>query len=262
MILTLALKFYLCYIHNILFVTSLSSDYSIMDIEKAKTEYNILIEDMIKAGLGFGHQKSKLHPKMKDYTAKIKDKVYLIDLEKTAIKLAEALDFIKSLRQEGKGVLFVGTKVATRHIIEEIAKSCKSPYVNERWIGGTFTNFKEIRKRIAYLKEMEAKTKDPEYEKKYVKKERLTIQKEIDRMNMKFMGIRDMEELPGALFVLSADKESIAVKEAKKCGIKVIAVVDTNTDPSPIDYVIPANDDAFTSIEYILYKVQEVLKTE
>lgn len=231
-----------------------------MDTETAKTQYGILIDDMIKAGLGFGHQKSKLHPKMKDYTAKIKDKVYLIDLEKTAIKLAESLDLLKSLKQEGKGILFIGTKVATRKLIEEIAKSSKSYYVNERWIGGTFTNFKEIRKRINYWKELENKTKDPDYEKNYVKKERLTIQKEIDRMKMKFEGIRDMEELPGALVVLSADKESIAVKEAKKCGIKVIGVVDTNTDPTPIDYVIPANDDAFTSVEYILYKMQEVLK--
>ena len=233
-----------------------------MDTQTTTQKYNILIDDMIKAGLGFGHQKSKLHPKMKDYTAKIKDKVYLIDLEKTATKLTEALDYLKSLKQEGKGIIFVGTKVATRKIIEDVANSCKFPYVNQRWIGGTFTNFKEIRKRIGYLKELEDKTKDSEYEKKYVKKERLTIQKEIDRMEMKFSGIKNMEELPGAIFVLSADKESIAVKEAKKCGIKVVAIVDTNTDPAPIDYIIPANDDAFTSVEYILYKVQEVLKTE
>ncbi|HNP79715.1 MAG TPA: 30S ribosomal protein S2 [Candidatus Pacearchaeota archaeon] len=231
-----------------------------MDTETAKTQYGILIDDMIKAGLGFGHQKSKLHPKMKDYTVKIKDKVYLVDLEKTAIKLGESLDLLKSLKQEGKGIMFVGTKIATRKLIQEIAEATKSYYVNERWIGGTFTNFKEIRKRINYWKELENRTKDPEYEKKYVKKERLTIQKEIDRMKMKFEGIRDMEELPGVLVVLSADKESIAVKEAKRCGIKVIGVVDTNTDPTPIDYIIPANDDAFTSIEYILYKMQEVLK--
>lgn len=197
---------------------------------------------------------------MKDYTVKIKDKVYLVDLEKTAIKLGESLDLLKSLKQEGKGIMFVGTKIATRKLIQEIAEATKSYYVNERWIGGTFTNFKEIRKRINYWKELENRTKDPEYEKKYVKKERLTIQKEIDRMKMKFEGIRDMEELPGVLVVLSADKESIAVKEAKRCGIKVIGVVDTNTDPTPIDYIIPANDDAFTSIEYILYKMQEVLK--
>jgi small subunit ribosomal protein S2 len=233
-----------------------------METEIVKKEYGILIDDMIKAGLGFGHQKSKLHPKMKEYTAKMKDRVYLIDLEKTAEKLSEALNFLKSLKQEGKGILFVGTKVATRKLVKEVAESCKSPYVNERWIGGTFTNFKEIRKRINYFKELENKTKDPEFEKKYVKKERLTIQKEIERMRMKFNGIKDMEELPGAVFVLSADKEDITIKEAKKCGIKTVAIVDTNTDPSSIDYIIPANDDAFTSLEYILYKIQEVLKTE
>ncbi|MDD5013359.1 MAG: 30S ribosomal protein S2 [Candidatus Pacebacteria bacterium] len=233
-----------------------------METQTTTQKYNISMDEMIKAGLGFGHQKSKLHPKMKDYTAKIKDKVYLIDLEKTTEKLTEALDFLTTLRQEGKGILFVGTKIATRKLVEEVAKSCKASYVNQRWIGGTFTNFKEIRKRIGYLKELEDRQKDPEYEKKYVKKERLTIQKEIDRMRMKFDGIVDMEELPGAVFVLSADNESIAIKEAKKCGIKVVSIVDTNTDPTPIDYIIPANDDAFTSVEYILYKVQEILKTE
>jgi len=232
----------------------------IMDVETAKKEYDISVEEMIKSGLGFGHKKSKLHPKMKDYVAKIKDKIYLIDLEKTAEKLGEALDVLKQIKQEGKKVLFVGTKVATRGLVEEVAKACNSPFVNERWIGGTFTNFKEIRKRINYFKELENKIKDPEFEKKYVKKERLSIQKELDRLRMKFDGIKDMEEMPAAVFVLSADKESIVVKEAKKSGVKVVAIVDTNTDPTTIDYPIPANDDAFTSIEYILYKVQEVLK--
>ena len=241
-------------------IVALSDYLGIMDAETAKKEYNISIEEMIGSGLGFGHKKSKLHPKMKDYVAKIKDKVYLIDLEKTAEKMGEALDVLKQIKEEGKTVLFVGTKVATRKLVGEVAKACNSPFVNERWIGGTFTNFKEIRKRINYFKDLESKMKDPEFEKNYVKKERLSIQKELDRLKMKFDGIKDMEELPAAVFVLSADKESIVVKEAKKSGVKVIAVVDTNTDPTPIDYPIPANDDAFTSIEYILYKVQEVLK--
>jgi len=112
----------------------------------SEKEYNISPEEMIKAGLGFGHKKSKLHPKMKDYVAKQKDKIYLIDLEKTAEKLGEALDFIKQVKQEGKTILFVGTKMAARDLVEETAKACNCPFVNERWIGGTFTNFKEIRK--------------------------------------------------------------------------------------------------------------------
>jgi len=231
-----------------------------MDTETAKKEYGLSLEEMIKAGLGFGHKKSKLHPKMKDYVAKQKDKIYLIDLEKTAEKLGEALDFLKQVKQEGKTILFVGTKIAARDLVEETAKACNCPFVNERWIGGTFTNFKEIRKRINYFKELENKTKDPEFEKNYVKKERLSIQKELERMNAKFRGIKDMEELPAAVLALSAHKESIAVKEAQKLGVKVIALVDTDTDPTGIDYPIPANDDAFSSIEYILNKVQEVLK--
>jgi len=226
----------------------------------SEKEYNISPEEMIKAGLGFGHKKSKLHPKMKDYVAKQKDKIYLIDLEKTAEKLGEALDFIKQVKQEGKTILFVGTKMAARDLVEETAKACNCPFVNERWIGGTFTNFKEIRKRINYFKDLESKTKDSDFEKNYVKKERLSIQKELERMNAKFRGIKEMEELPAAVFALSADQESIAIKEAKKIGIKIVAVVDTDTDPTGIDYPIPANDDAFSSIEYILNKVQEVLK--
>jgi len=170
------------------------------------------------------------------------------------------LDFLKQVKQEGKTILFVGTKIAARDLVEETAKACNCSFVNERWIGGTFTNFKEIRKRINYFKELENKTKDPEFEKNYVKKERLSIQKELERMNAKFRGIKDMEELPAAVLALSAHKESIAVKEAQKLGVKVIALVDTDTDPTGIDYPIPANDDAFSSIEYILNKVQEVLK--
>ena len=230
-----------------------------MDLETAKKEYNISIEEMIKSGLGFGHKKSKLHPKMKDYVAKIKDKIYLIDLEKTAEKLGDALEALKQIKQEGKTVLFVGTKVATRNLIEEVARACNSPFVSERWIGGTFTNFKEIRKRINYFKDLENKTKDPEFEKKYVKKERLVMAKELERLAHKFNGVKEMEQLPAAVFIVDVEKDDLALKEARQCGIKVIAIADTNVDPTTIDYPIPGNDDAYTSVEYVLYKIEEVL---
>lgn len=224
-----------------------------------KIGYGISVDDMIQAGLGYGHDKSKLNPKMRDYIAKQKDRVYLIDLEKTAEKLSEALDFAKKLKDEGKTILFVGTKVATRDLIKTVATDCHSPYVSDRWIGGTFTNFKEIRKRINYFKELEERVKDIDFEKKYVKKERLKIAKEIERLTLKFSGIKNMEELPAAVFIADIDEDVIALREARQAGVKIIAITDTNVDPTLVDYAIPGNDDAYTSVEYVLYKMQEAI---
>ncbi|MFZ3054671.1 MAG: 30S ribosomal protein S2 [Minisyncoccales bacterium] len=232
-------------------------------MEETKTEkkigYNISIDDMIVAGLGYGHDKSKLNPKMKEYIAKQKDRVYLIDLDKTAEKLTEALDYLKLLKSEGKTIAFVGTKIAVKDLVKEIALKCNAPYVTERWIGGVFTNFKEIRKRINYFKELEAKTKEMDFEKKYVKKERLVMAKELERLAHKFNGVKEMEQLPAAVFIVDVEKDDLALKEARQCGIKVIAIADTNIDPTLIDYPIPGNDDAYTSVEYVLYKIEEVL---
>jgi small subunit ribosomal protein S2 len=229
-----------------------------------KTGYNISVDEMITAGLGYGHDKSKLNPKMKDYVARQKDRVYVIDLEKTAEKLTEALDYLKQLKSEGKTIAFVGTKVAIRDLVRNIAIKCNSPYVTERWIGGVFTNFKEIKKRINYFKDLETKTKEMDFEKKYVKKERLMMAKELERLKLKFDGVKNMEQLPSAVFIVDVENDDLAVKEARQCGIKVIAIADTNVDPTLIDYPIPGNDDAYTSVEYVLYKIEEVLgnKTE
>jgi small subunit ribosomal protein S2 len=227
-------------------------------IEK-KIGYNISVDEMIVAGLGYGHDKSKLNPKMKEYIARQKDRVYVIDLEKTAEKLTEALDYIKQLKSEGKSIAFVGTKVAVRDLVKNIAVKCSAPYVAERWIGGVFTNFKEIRKRINYFNELELKTKEADFEKKYVKKERLTMMKELERLRLKFDGVKNMEQLPTAVFIVDVEKDDLALKEARQCGIKVIAIADTNVDPTLIDYPIPGNDDAYTSVEYVLYKIEEVL---
>ncbi len=231
-------------------------------MEETKTEkkigYGITVDDMIQAGLGYGHDKSKLNPKMKDYIAKQKDRVHIIDLDQTAEKLTEALDFVKQIKSEGKSIAFVGTKVAIRDLVKDTAVKCNSSYVTERWIGGVFTNFKEIRKRINYFKELEAKTKEIDFEKKYVKKERLTMLKELERLRLKFDGVKNMEELPAAVFIVDVTKDEIALTEARQCGIKVIALADTNVNPKLIDYPIPGNDDAYTSIEYVLYKIEEV----
>jgi len=228
-------------------------------MEETKINYNISINDMIEAGLGYGHDKSKLNPKMKEYIAKQKDRVSLIDLEKTAQKLSKAMDFAKQLKSEGKTIVFVGTKVATRDLVKTTALKCNSPYVVDRWIGGLFTNFKEIKKRINYFKDLEASVKEEGFEKKYVKKERLKMMKELERLRIKFDGVKNMEELPGAIFIVDVDQDEIALKEAIQCGVKIIAISDTNVNPQELDYPIPGNDDAYTAVEYVLYKIEEVL---
>jgi len=228
-------------------------------MEDIKTNtHNLSLDEMITAGLAFGHQKSKLHPKMKNFVTKPKDKVYLIDLEQTVEKFNKALDFVKQAKMEGKTILFVGTKIATKDLVLETAKNCKSPFVTERWIGGTFTNFKEIRKRIALFKDIESKLADPEVNKKYVKKERFKMAKALERMEVKFGGIKVMESLPDIVFIVDMDKEAMAVKEARETGVKIIAIADTNTNPMFADYPIPANDDAYSSVKYILKKIEEV----
>jgi len=228
-------------------------------MEETKINYNISINDMIEAGLGYGHDKSKLNPKMKEYIAKQKDRVSLIDLEKTAQKLSKAMDFAKQLKSEGKTIVFVGTKVATRDLVKTTALKCNSPYVVDRWIGGLFTNFKEIKKRINYFKDLEASVKEEGFEKKYVKKERLKMMKELERLRIKFDGVKNMEELPGAIFIVDVDQDEIALKEAIQCGVKIIAISDTNVNPQELDYPIPGNDDAYTAVEYVLYKIEEAL---
>jgi small subunit ribosomal protein S2 len=199
---------------------------------------------------------------MKDHVLKKKEKVFIIDLDKTPEKLEQALDLVSQLRKEGKTVLFVGTKVAMRDLVKNTALECKSPYVVDRWIGGTFTNFKELRKRIEYFKDLEAKTKEIEFEKKYVKKERIKMMKEIERLKIKFDGIKNMEQLPAAIFIVDVEEDKIALSEAIQSKVPVIAIADTNIDPTKITFPIPGNDDAYTSVEYILYKIQESFKAE
>lgn len=222
-------------------------------------DFQISIEEMSQAGVNFGHKTSRLHPKMQPYILKVKDSVHFIDLEKSAQALKEAFNIIRKITMEGKEILMVGTKVHLRDMLEQTAKDCGFPYVKERWIGGTFTNFEEIKKRIQYFKDLEAKTKEADFEKNYTKKERSMINKEIARLQMKFGGIKEMDKLPEALFVLDMRKDAIAIKEARDKGIKVIALADTNVNPSLADYPIPANDDAVSSVKYILNKLQEAV---
>ena len=217
------------------------------------------VDEMAQAGVNFGHRVSKLHPSMKQYVSGIKNNVHTFDLEKTAKELEKALDFISKLASEGKTILIVGTKIQLRDLVKNAAEECGMPYVTERWLGGTFTNFETISKRVAYYKELERKRAAGELE-KYTKKERLNFDKELATLKIKFEGIKNMQKLPEAVFIFGLDKDETPAKEAKIKGIKIIALVDTNINPATADYVIPANDDAISSVKYIIDKVAETIK--
>jgi len=224
-----------------------------------KTDLKLDTEEMARAGLHFGHKTSRVHPKMMPYLAGVKNTIHIIDLEKTKEKLAEALKFIQQLISENKILLIVGTKVQVKDLVKSMAQELALPCVTERWLGGTFTNFETIKKRIEYFKDLEIKKKEGELE-KYTKKERAKIDQELRDLEIKFGGIKDLERLPDAILVLDMKKDDLAVKEARMKGIKVIAISHSNTDPTLADYPIPANDDAISSVKYILEKVAEVMK--
>ncbi len=220
----------------------------------AKKDFKLDLREMVKAGLHFGHRTSKLHPKMKPFIFGTKKTVHIIDLEKTSEMFEKTLGFINKTVSEGKTILFVGTKVPHKELVKSLALECDLPYVIERWIGGTITNFKVIRKRIEYLQELREKDFEG-----YTKKERLDTEKEIHDLEVKFGGIEKMEKLPDAVFVCDIWKDDLPVREAKRVGIPVIAICDTNTDPDSVDWAIPANDDAISSVRYMLDKIQETI---
>jgi small subunit ribosomal protein S2 len=221
-------------------------------------DVKVNVDEMAQAGVNFGHRISKLHPKMKQYVAGIKNNVHNFDLEKTAKELEKALGFVSKLVSEGKTVLFVGTKIQLRNIVKSAAEDCEMPYVTERWLGGTFTNFETISKRVTYFKDLEKKKASGELD-KYTKKERLNFDRELESLRVKFEGIKNMTKLPDAIFIFGLDRDIISAREAKIKGIKIVAIVDTNVDPDIADYLIPANDDAISSVGYIIDKVKEVI---
>lgn len=228
-----------------------------MDMKGNK--FNIDTSKMMKAGAHLGHRISKLHPKMKDYIFGVRNTIHIIDLEKTVVQFEKALEFIKELTKKGEILLLIGTKIPLKGLVKETADDCEIPYVNERWLGGTFTNFKVILERIKYFRELERKKKEGELE-KYTKKERVEFDKELRNLEVKFGGIKSLEKIPEAIFVCDVKNNILVVKEAQEKGVKIIAIVDTNVDPNLIDYPICANDDAISSVRYILEKVKEVIK--
>jgi small subunit ribosomal protein S2 len=216
-------------------------------------------EEMAQAGVQFGHKVSRLHPKMKQYILGIKNNVHTFDLEKTAAELQKAIDFISKLVANGKSIIFVGTKPQLRGLVKAAAEECEIPYVTERWLGGTFTNFETIKKRVEYFKDLEKKKASGELE-KYTKKERLNFDKELESLRIKFEGIKNLAKLPETVFIFDLDKNETCAREAKIKGIKIIAIVDTNINPNIVDYIIPANDDAISSVSYIINQVSQAIK--
>ncbi len=225
------------------------------EIESIKLD----IEEMANAGLHLGHATSKFHPKMTPYVFGVRNGIHIIDLEKTKEKLKEALKFIQQLVAENKILLVVGTRFQIKDLVKEFAKEFGFPYVTERWLGGTFTNFPVIRKRCEYLKELEQKLQNQELMEKYTKKERKEMEKKLHKLETKFGGIKNLERLPDAVFIIDMKKDELAVKEARRKGVKIIAISDTDSDPTLVDYPIPANNDAISSVKYILGKVREAI---
>ena len=218
---------------------------------------SITMKELLEAGVHFGHQTKRWNPKMKKYIFGKRNGIYIIDLQKTLKLFKEASAFISDLASQGKRILFVGTKRQAQDAILEEANRCGMFYVNNRWLGGTLTNFSTVRKSIERLKEIESVLNDTE--KEMSKKERAALDRERDKLQKNLIGIREMDGLPDALFVIDPKKEYIAVKEAKKLGIPVVAIVDTNCDPEDIDYVIPGNDDAIRAIRLFTQKTADAV---
>ena len=205
---------------------------------------------LLETGVHFGHQTKRWNPKMKEYIFSARDEIYIIDLQKTAQKIEEAYAALKEIASNGGKVIFVGTRKQASEAIKEEAIRSNSYYVSERWLGGTLTNFKTIRRRVKRLEEIEKMEKDGTFD-KLPKKEVIGIKKEYEKLNKILCGIRDMYKLPQAMFIVDPSKEEIAIKEARKLHIPVFGIVDTNCDPDMVDYVIPGNDDAIRAVKLI-----------
>ena len=218
----------------------------------------ISMKQLLEAGVHFGHQTRRWNPKMKKYIFTERNGIYIIDLQKTVKKIEEAYNFLRDLAADGGTVLFVGTKKQAQESVKEEATRSGMFYVNQRWLGGTLTNFQTIRTRINRLKEIETMEEDGTFD-VLPKKETVNLLKEKDRL-LKFLGgIKDMKKLPDAIFVIDPRKESIAIAEARKLGIPIIGIVDTNCDPDEIDYVIPANDDAIRAVKLLTSKMADAV---
>lgn len=217
------------------------------------------MKELLEAGVHFGHQTKKWNPKMKEYIFGERNGIYIIDLKKTLVLFKSACAFVTELASRGGTVLFVGTKRQAKDIVEEEATRCGGFYINQRWLGGLLTNFSTIQRSIERLKELEEMKKDGRWEEVFTKKEQTRMEKEKRKLEKNLAGIREMTSRPNALFVIDSKKETIAISEARRLGIPVIAVVDTNCDPEEADFPIPGNDDAIRAIKLFASKIADSL---
>lgn len=214
------------------------------------------IDELTKAGVHLGHRVAKWNPKIKPYITGVRNGIHLIDVEQTLSKLEEALKFLKELTEQKKIILFVGTDVPHKKLIQQAAEKCHMPYINERWAGGLLTNFKIISKRLEYFRDLEKKKEAGELE-KYTKKEQGEFNKELEKLNKKFGGVKNMIKLPDVIFVSNCEENLLTVKEARQVGVPVVGICDTNINPILITYPIPANDNAISSVKLILDTIVE-----
>ncbi len=218
----------------------------------------VTMRQMLEAGVHFGHQTRYWSPRMAPFIFGSRNKIHVINLEKTLPLFEEALNYVGKLASKGGTILFVGTKRSARDAIKAEAERCGMPYVNQRWLGGMLTNFKTVKKSVKRLKDLEAMESDGSFE-RLSKKEVLMLRREKDKLEKSLGGIKDMRTVPDAMFVIDVGYEKIAVKEAKKLGIPVVAVVDTNNSPEGLDYVIPGNDDAIRAIQLYVTAVADAI---
>ena len=214
----------------------------------------ITMKQLLEAGVHFGHQSSQWNPAMKEYIYGSRNGIHIIDLQKTLKSFLKAYDFIKEIVSDGGEILFVGTKKQAQEIIGEEALKCDMPFVNSRWLGGTLTNFNTIRSRVDYLIQLKKLKDDGEMD-NLQKKEQITLNREMEKLEYLLNGILNMKKMPTAMFVVDTRKEEIAIKEAKKIGIPIVGIVDTNSNPSDADYVIPSNDDAIRAVKLCVEKI-------
>ena len=218
----------------------------------------VSLKELLEAGAHFGHQARRWNPKIKPYIFDIQEGIHVFDLTKTKEKLEEALEFLKKSAKEGKSILFVGTKKQARDKVKEVAEKSGQFFVKERWLGGTLTNFEQIHKSLKKLEEMRTKRKAGDY-KLFTKKERLDIDREIERLERFFGGLSGLERLPDILVVIDIKKEDVAIREALMTKVKTVALVDSNSDPTSIDYPIPMNDDATRAVAYVLDLMEKAI---
>jgi small subunit ribosomal protein S2 len=219
---------------------------------------SVTMKELLEAGVHFGHQTKRWNPKMKEFIYGQRNGIYIIDLQKTIKVFKEALQFLKGLAGENREILFVGTKKQAQDIVRDAASKCESSYVNQRWLGGLLTNFKVIRGSIDKLVELDEMRDDGRWD-LLSKKEQSRMEKVYRKLSKNLGGIKNMHGMPGAMFIIDSSKEDIAIFEARKMNIPIVAIVDTNGDPEPIDYPIPGNDDAVRAIELFTNKVAEAI---